>query len=75
MSPAQFGFLRGRSTVQYLLLFFRKINKSVDSISQIGIVYLDLSKAFDNVPHNELLLKLNNMGVCVGICGSGSRAI
>ena len=59
-SVYQFGFLRGRSTLQQLLLFFHKI---LTSSSQTDVVYLDFKKAFDSVAHNELLLKF-------GICGS-----
>ena len=60
-SVYQFGFLRGRSTLQQLLLFFHKI---LTSASQTDVVYLDFKKAFDSVAHNELLLKLWKFGIC-----------
>ena len=59
-SVYQFGFLRGRSTLQQLLLFFHKIFTS----SQTDVVYLDFRKAFDSVAHNELLAKLWSFGTC-----------
>ena len=60
-SVYQFGFLRGRSTLQQLLLFFHKI---LTSSSQTDVVYLDFKKAFDSVAHNELLVKLWKFGIC-----------
>ena len=59
-SVYQFGFLRGRSTLQQLLLFFYKI---FTSSSQTDVVYLDFRKAFDSVAHNELLAKLWSFGI------------
>ena len=55
ISACQFGFLRGHSTLQQLLIFFNIMHTSS---SQIDIVYLDFHKAFDSVAQNELLLKL-----------------
>ena len=64
LSSAQFGFLRNRSTLQQLLLFYKDISESVQAHSQSDVIFLDFAKAFDSVPHNELLLKLRKMGVC-----------
>ena len=60
ISPYQFGFLRGRSTLQQLLIFFDTI---LNSGPQTDVLYLDFKKAFDSVSHNELLHKLWNFGI------------
>ena len=54
ISVSQLGFLRGRSSLQQLLVFF---NIVLSSASQTDVIYLDFRKAFDSVAHNELLLK------------------
>ena len=59
----QHGFLRKRSTVMQLLEVYHNILNSVASGKEVDIIYLDLSKAFDKVSHNLLLLKLNNYGI------------
>ena len=64
ISSVQFGFLGGRSTIQQLVLFFRDVIESVDAGTQSDVIYLDFAKAFNSVPHNELLFKLYKMGVC-----------
>ena len=58
ISPLQFGFLRGRSTLHQLLIFFQSVFHHLDNKLQVDAIYLDISKAFDSVPHNELLYKL-----------------
>ena len=60
ISVHQFGFLRGRSTLQQLLIFFSTL---LGSSSQTDVLYLDFKKAFDSVTHNELLHKLWNFGI------------
>ena len=63
-SSSQFGFLRKRSTLQQLLVFFNNIHESNVPKSQHDVVYLDFAKAFDSVPHDELLYKLRSFGLC-----------
>ena len=60
LSLSQFGFLRGRSTLQQLLIFF---NILLSSPSQSDVIYLDFRKAFDSVAHNELLYKIWKFGI------------
>jgi hypothetical protein len=55
--------LRGRSTVTQLLEVYHNIIETVASGKEVDIIYLDLSKAFDKVPHSLLLLKLNSYGI------------
>ena len=56
ISTHQFGFMKGCSTLQQLLIFLNSIHEH--SKAQTDVIYLDFAKAFDRVPHNELLLKL-----------------
>ena len=60
ITPHQYGFQRGASTLQQLLVYFHQLVTSKDKIDAI---YIDFRKAFDSVPHNELLVKLWNMGI------------
>ena len=58
ITPHQFGFQKGHSTLQQLLRFFNQLTTSKD---EIDVIYADFCKAFNSVPHNELLVKLWNM--------------
>ena len=60
---SQFGFRPCHSTNQQLLLFIDRIHHSLNSNASCDVLYLDFRKAFDRVPHNELLLKLWNSGI------------
>ncbi len=60
ISKTQFGFIRNRSTLQQLLT---SVFNSVESKRHTEIVFLDFAKAFDSVPHNELLYKLWLTGI------------
>ena len=59
----QFGFLRGRSTVSQLLSTVNDWAKSRNRSIPTDVIFLDLAKAFDSVPHERLLLKLKNNGI------------
>ena len=60
ITPHQFGFQKGHSTLRQLLPFFHQLITSKD---EIDVICIDFHKAFDSVPHNELLVKLWNMGI------------
>ena len=64
ISPVQFGFLKNRSVIQQLLILF---NKVINTTHQTDIIYLDFRKAFDSMPHYELLSKLNRLGISSNI--------
>ena len=60
---SQFGFLQHRSAIQQLLTFLVNIHNVTNSNARCDVIYLDFKKAFDSVPHHELLLKLRKVGV------------
>ena len=64
MSTGQFVCLGGCSILQQLLVFYRKTHESVSLSLQSDVIFLDFSKAFDSIPHNELLHKLRCMDMC-----------
>ena len=64
ISPRQFGFLPGRSTLLELAIVVHQMQTTIaDSSDQyIRGVFLDRSNAFDEVWHAGLLAKLSSMG-------------
>ena len=64
ISPFQFGFLRGRSCMQQLLMFLiNKAYRCATNSTQCDTIYLDFRKAFDSIPHTNLLVKLYKIGI------------
>ena len=62
-SPAQHGFVTGKSCVTQLLEFMEELTESLDGAEDVDVIYLDFCKAFDKVPHRRLLKKLYNYGI------------
>ena len=56
-SPNMSGFLRGHSTATALIKLTDDWRKSLDEKQEVGVVAIDLSKAFDCICHNLLLVK------------------
>ena len=67
ISPNQSGFRPGDSCVNQLLAITYDIYKSFDEGLEVRGVFLDISKAFDKVWHEGLLLKLNQNGISVNL--------
>ncbi len=59
----QFGFLGGRSTVVQLLQILDHWTELLEAGGRIDVIYTDLEKAFDKVPHRRLLSKLRTYGM------------
>ena len=59
-SARQFGFMKDRSTVTQLLTV---LDKWTRLLAGGDVVYMDLEKAFDKVPHKFLVNKLKTYGV------------
>ena len=60
---SQFGFCYKHSTIDAILEFVGKVIKGFDKGDKTLAVFLDLSKAFDTLPHSLLLKKLENFGI------------
>ena len=60
INPSQHEFLKANSCLTNLLCLFEEITKWVDDGSPVDVIYLDFQKAFDKVPHQRLILKLQS---------------
>ena len=58
-SDSQHGFVPGRSCVTQLLHTLEEWTTWLDQGEKVDVVYLDFQKAFDSVPHQRLLSKLD----------------
>ena len=59
----QYGFLPGRSTIIQLINILDIWTEALDQGKHIEVVYMDIQKAFDTVPHRRLLHKLQMYGI------------
>ena len=62
-SNKQFGFIGGHSTTMQLLKVLDQWTSILDRGGSIDVVYFDFMKAFDKVPHGQLLMKLKSYGI------------
>ena len=58
ISPNQSGFKPGDSCINHLLTTTHEIYKSFDDGFEVRGVFLDISKAFEKVWHEDLIFKL-----------------
>ena len=61
-SRYQCGFRKGYSAQQCLLAMIEKWKKTVDNGGAFGALLTDLSKAFDCIPHDLIIAKLEVFG-------------
>ena len=57
----------GRSVITNLLQCVQDWTYAIDRGDPVYVIYLDFSKAFDRVPKNRLLYKLNHVGIRVSL--------
>ncbi len=62
-SSCQHGFRKKRSCISQLLRVMENFTKLIDEGQSFDTVYLDFRKAFDTVPHERLLTKLESYGI------------
>ena len=60
---SQHGFRKGRSCMSNLLISQFSIMNIVDEGGCVDIIYLDFQKAFDKVPHGNLIRKVKGFGI------------
>ncbi len=60
---SQFGFRSNHSTIDAISELIGKIIKGFEKGNKTLALFLDLSKAFDTLPHSTLLTKLENFGI------------
>ena len=63
ISDKQHCFVSGRSCKTQLPTCFDLWTKMLDKKKPVDVVYIDFIKAFDSVPHQQLLLKLESYGI------------
>ena len=63
ISKHQWGFMHHRSSTSALISVYHDWLSSLDSGMEVCIVFFDVKKAFDSVPHIPLLQKLKDVGL------------
>ena len=63
IKESQHGFRAKRSCLTNLLDFFGTVMNVYDKEQAVDIVYLDFQKAFDKVPHERLMRKVEALGI------------
>lgn len=68
ISDSQFGFRTGKSTTAAVMQIINHTLTAFDNRESVALSLLDLSKAFDCVPFNSVMIKLKHYGVSDKSC-------
>ena len=60
---SQHGFSKGRSCLTNLLMFLDGVTDGLNRGESVDVIFLDFAKAFDKVPHERLLRKMEAYGI------------
>ena len=69
LNDSQHGFRKKRSCETQLLITSHDLASILNRHSQADVAVLDFSKAFDKVPHNRLIQKLNSCNLHSDVVG------
>ena len=67
ISPSQPGFTKGRQCLTNLQECFEDVTMKMDMGEPVDVVYLDIQKAFDKVPHRRLMGKTRAHAIGGGV--------
>jgi len=63
IKDTQHGCVKNKSCLTNLLVFLEEVTNYLDSGYPVDVIYLDFQKAFDEVPHRRLIMKLETHGI------------
>ena len=63
ITDEQHGFVPGRDCITQLLLCLEDWTSMLEKCEPFDVIYTDFAKAFDSVPHQRLLVKLESLGI------------
>ena len=69
LANCQFGFRKGSSTQEALLKVINDWHQLLSSNKHVAAVFFDVRKAFDSVPHTNLIQSLMSVGIDEALLG------
>ena len=71
----QFGFMPGRGTTDAILRARQVTKKHLEMQKELHLVFIDLEKAYDRVPRQEVWRCLREQGVSENVCAPRERRV